>query len=161
VAAKKKVVKKKVVKKKVARKVVKKAASQGPSAADAIHRLDGEFMRTAAAKDSGALVKAFYASEAVLMPPNHPAVEGRDNIRAFLQGLMDSGFTSLKLETTTTASAGDLAYGRGRYVLSMSPPGTAPFQETGKYVVVYRRQGGAWRAVTDMFSSDEPARPSP
>jgi ketosteroid isomerase-like protein len=150
--------------KKVARKAARKAprkvaarpAPKSPGAADTIHRLDAAFMKAANARNGGALVKAFYASDAVLMPPNHAAVEGHTAIQAFLQGLMDAGLTSIKLETTTVASAGDLAYGRGRYTLSMSPVGGAPVQDVGKYVVVYRRQpSGGWRAVADIFNSDQ------
>lgn len=40
--------------------------------ADAIHQLDAEFMKAASARDAAALVAAFYAPEAVLMPPNRP-----------------------------------------------------------------------------------------
>jgi len=149
--------------KKKATKTVKTAQKKAPAAkpagaADAIRRLDAEFMKAGNAKNAAALVKAFYATDAVLMPPNHAAVEGHDKIQGFLQGLMDGGLTSIKLETTTVASAGDLAYGRGRYTLSLSPPGEAPVQDVGKYIVVYRRQpNGAWRAVSDIFNSDQPA----
>ena len=139
-------------------KAVTKAAAKPVSAADAIRQLDEDFMKAANAKEAGALVKAFYAQDAVLLPTNRPIVEGRSNIQAFLQGLIDSGFTGIKLETTRTASAGDLAYGRGRYTLSLTPPGGAPVQHAGKYVVVYRRQpNGSWRAVADIFNSDQPA----
>lgn len=148
--------------KKTAKKVVKAAAKKGPakapSVAEAIGALDAQFMKAANAKDSAALVRAFYAPNAVLMPPNHPIAEGREGIRGFLQGLMDSGFAGIKLETTSTASAGDLAYGRGKYTLSLSPPGGAPVEHIGKYIVVYRRQAnGAWRAVADIFNSDRAA----
>ncbi len=116
-------------------------------------------MKAASAKSAASLVKAFYAPDAVLMPPNHPIVEGRANIQGFLQALIDSGLTSIKLDTTTIAGAGDLAYGRGRYSLTISPPSGTPVQDAGKYVVVYRRQAnGAWRAVTDIFNSDQPAQ---
>jgi ketosteroid isomerase-like protein len=150
--------------KKKATKTTKKAPKKGTGAkparaADAIRRLDTEFMKAANARNAAALVKAFYAADAVLMPPNHPAVEGRANIRGFFQGLIDSGLTNIKLETGTIASAGDLAYGRGRYILALSPAGAAPVQDVGKYVVVYRRQlSGAWRAVSDIFNSDQPAQ---
>jgi ketosteroid isomerase-like protein len=100
-------------------------------------------------------VKAFYAQDAVLMPPNHAIVEGRGQIQNFLQGLITAGFSGIKLETTTITSDGDLAYGRGRYTLSMSPPGGAAVQDEGKYIVVYRRQGKTgWRAIADIFNSD-------
>ncbi|HET7874959.1 MAG TPA: DUF4440 domain-containing protein [Methylomirabilota bacterium] len=145
---------------KAAKKVMKKAVTKAPGAADAIRRLDAEFIKAANAKDSAALVRAFYAADAVLMPPNHPVVEGRSNIQGFLQGLMDGGLTSIKLETPTIASAGDLAYGRGHYALSMTPPGGTPVQNTGKYIVVYRRTAaGGWKAIADIFNSDAPAQP--
>jgi ketosteroid isomerase-like protein len=144
---------------KAAKKPARKAAKPRPAgAADAIRQLDAEFMKAADARNAAALVKAFYDPRAVLMPPNHAAVEGRADIQNFLQGLMDSGLASIKLETTTTASAGDLAYGRGRYTLTLSPPGGSPVEDVGKYVVVYRRQpSGGWRAVSDIFNSDNPA----
>ena len=144
--------------KKAVKKAAKRPAAKPGGAADAIRRLDAEFMKAANARNVAALVKAFYATDAVLMPHNHPIVEGRTGIQGFLQGLVDGGFTGIKLETTTIASVGDLAYGRGRYTLSMSPPGGAPVQNVGKYIVAYRRQaGGAWRAVADIFNSDQAA----
>jgi ketosteroid isomerase-like protein len=143
--------------KKAPNKAVKRSARKPAGAADAIYRLDAEFMKAASAKNAAALVKAFYAPDAVLMPPNHGLVEGRAKIEGFLQGLIEAGLTGIKLETMTIASAGDLAYGQGRYTLSLSPPGGAPVQDVGKYVVVYRRQAnGSWRAVSDIFNSDQP-----
>jgi ketosteroid isomerase-like protein len=143
--------------KKAPKKAAKRSARKPVGATDAIYRLDAEFMKAASAKNAAALVKAFYAPDAVLMPPNHGLVEGRAKIAGFLQGLIDAGLTSIKLETMTVASAGDLAYGQGRYTLSLSPPAGAPVQDVGKYVVVYRRQAnGSWRAVSDIFNSDQP-----
>lgn len=145
--------------KKTARKPVKKKMGEKPGgAAPAIQRLDVEFMKAVSARDAAALVRGFYAPDAVLMPPNRPIVEGREQIQGFLQGLMDSGLRGIKIETTSTASGGDLAYGRGRYTLSLAPPGGAPVHDTGKYVVVYGRQAnGGWRAIADIFNSDQPA----
>ncbi len=141
-----------------AKKTANRPAAKRGGAPNAIRQLDVEFMKAANAKNAGALVRAFYAPDAVMMPPNHPIVEGRTGIQGFLQSLIDGGFTSIKLDTTTVASAGDLAYGRGRYTLSMSPPGGAPVQDIGKYVVVYRRQAnGSWRAVADIFNGDQAA----
>jgi ketosteroid isomerase-like protein len=90
------------------------------------------------------------------MPPNHPAVEGRDNIRGFLQGLIDAGATGIKLITASVSSAGDVAWERGAYVLSMAPAGGAGAEDRGKYIVCYRRRpDGSWRAVADIFNSDQ------
>ncbi len=139
---------------KASKKPVKRAVAKSP-AAESIRQLDAEFMKAVNARSAGALVKAFYAENAVLMPPNHPVVEGVTAIQRFLQGFMDSGLTSMKLDTTMTGSAGDLAYGRGRYTLSLSSPGGAPVHDEGKYIVVYGRQSnGSWRAIADIFNSD-------
>jgi ketosteroid isomerase-like protein len=144
--------------KKGMKKATKRPAPRPAGAADAIRRLDAEFMKAANAKNPAALVKAFYARDAVLMPPNHPLVEGHAGIQGFLQGLIDSGFTGIKLETTSVASVGDLAYGQGRYTLSLAPASGAPVQHVGKYIVVYRlAASGAWRAVADIFNSDQAA----
>jgi ketosteroid isomerase-like protein len=151
--AKKKVAKRPAAK--ASKKPVKRPAAKSTGAAEAIRKLDAEFMKAANGKNAGALVKAFYAADAVLMPPNHPIVEGTTAIQGFLQGLIDGGLTSIKLETTSVAASGDLACGQGRYALSLSPAGAAPIQDEGKYIVVYRRQSnGSWRAVSDIFNSD-------
>ncbi len=78
---------------KVTQKPAKRAAAKPLDAADAIRQLDAEFMTAANAKDASALVKAFYAQDAVLMPPNHAIVEGRGQIQNFLQGLITAGFS--------------------------------------------------------------------
>lgn len=136
----------------------RRPAPKTAGAADAIRRLDATFMKAISAKNAGALVRAFYAPDAVLMPPNHPSVEGHAGIQGFLQGLIDSGLSRIVLETTSVASVGDLAYGRGRYTLTLAPAAGTPGQDTGKYIVVYRRApGGPWRAVADIFNSDQAA----
>ena len=143
-----------------AKPAARKRAAPGPSPAAAIVKLDQDFMKGVAAKDARALVSAFYAPDAVLLPPNQPAVEGREAIRAALQGLMDAGVTSIKLTTQKVWSTGALAFARAQYTLSMVPPDGVPVEDTGKSLVCYRRQpNGSWRAILDMFSSDQAAKP--
>ncbi len=89
--------------KKAPKKAAKQPAPKAPGATDAIQQLDAEFMKAANAKKAGALVKAFYAPDAVLMPPNRPIVEGRAGIQSFLQSLIDSGLSGIKLESWCTA----------------------------------------------------------
>ena len=145
--------------KKAPKKALKQTARKGPSVSEAIHTLDAAFTKAVAARDSQVLVSGFYAPDAVLMSPNQPAIIGRENIRVALQGMMDAGVTSLKLETIEIGSAGDLAWERARYTLSMTPSGGAPIQDVGKSLVVFRRQpNGTWRAIVDMYSSDQPAQ---
>src|SRR5262249_45000930 len=147
---------KKKAPRKTARKASKRPSARTADVTDAIRRLDVAFMKAADARNVAALVKAFYAADAVLMPPNHPLREGRADIQAFLQGLIDRGFSSIKLDTVTVEPAGDRASGGGSSTLQMAPAGGPPVQDVGKYVVVYRRQpNGAWRAIADIFNSDQ------
>ena len=151
-----------MAKKKVAKRVaqaskkpVKRAAAKSTGAAEAIQKLDTEFMKAANGKNASAMVKAFYAADAVLMPPNHPIVEGKAAIQQFLQGMMDWGSPVSRWRRPPRPPPVISACGQGRYALSLSPAGAAPIQDEGKYIVVYRRQpNGSWRAARDIFNSD-------
>src|SRR4051812_47591367 len=123
-----------------------------------LRSLDEALVRHARNKDVTALIPAYYAPEAKLLPPNAPLVDGIEAIRSFWQGLIDAGLTDLTLETTTIDSSGDLAYGVGRYTFTIPSSSGDRTSDQGKYLVVFRRQGdGSWRAVADMFSSDQAA----
>jgi ketosteroid isomerase-like protein len=131
--------------------------AEARSQVNEFRELDIIFERSVANKDAGTLVNGFYSDDAVLMPPNHPAVEGKANIQTFLQGLMDQGATGITLETIRHDGEGDLAYAQGKYVLTLTTPDGTSVDDTGKYVVTYRRQtDGGWRVVTDFFNSDNP-----
>ena len=134
-------------------------AAKRISVTAAVRQLDAQFMRAANARDVKVGVMAFYASNAVVMPPNHPLIKGRENIRKFWQGFIDSGASNVKLKTTTIEAVGGLAYGRGAYSFSMPTAEGSTVGEVGKYIVIYRRQrDGSWRAVADIFNSDRAAQ---
>ena len=73
---------------------------------------------------------AFYADDAVLMPPNAPAFNGAANVRQFWGGLLAAGKTDVDLTTEDVIASGDLAVERGRFEV------TVPFKDSGKYIVV-------------------------
>jgi ketosteroid isomerase-like protein len=119
-------------------------------AAEQMRAMDAEFARNANSGNANALVEAFYANDAQLLPPNSPKVSGKPAITQFWQGFMAAGASDVQLETADISASGDLAYGVGAYKFKMAG---AP--QEGKYVVVYRRQqNGRYRAVVDMFSSN-------
>lgn len=120
--------------------------------------MDEEFVRNVNSKDVEALVSAFYAEDAELLPPNAPVMSGHVAIREFWKGMLVAGLKVFVLETKRIAESGDLAYGSGVYELTVSPPGAGTISDQGKYVVVYRRQqDGRWKAVADIFNSSRPA----
>ena len=122
----------------------------------ALRALAQEFARNANAGDAGTLVSGFYTEDATLLPPNAPLIRGIQEIRGFWQGVLDAGAGDATLETVQVDSSGDLAYEIGRYSFSMPSPSGGRTRDQGKYLAVFRRQpDGKWKAVADMFSSDQ------
>jgi uncharacterized protein (TIGR02246 family) len=123
----------------------------------AVRALDAEFIRNANAGDATALTGAFYAKDAVLLAPGAPRLNGAEAIRGFWQAFIDGGVKDVSIETTDLEEAGDLAYGLGTYTCTMPAPGGERVRDTGKFIVVYRRQAdGAWKVIADQFNSDLP-----
>ena len=105
-----------------------------------------------------ATVAAGYAEDAVFMPPNEPAVEGRAAIRVWWEASSTPFLTQFTLPPTKIDGRGDLAYVRGTYAMTIMPEGAPePFQESGKYVVIMQKQpDGSWLVVLDIWNSDLP-----
>jgi len=127
-------------------------ATGQPDVESAIRALGDGFVRHFNAADADQLVQAFYAEDARLLPPNHPMVTGRSQIREGLQGFFAAGLGEIAIDTAEIGCSGDLAYRIGTY--SMGKP--AP--DRGKFIDIYRRQAdGSWKCIADMFSSDQAA----
>jgi uncharacterized protein (TIGR02246 family) len=95
-------------------------------------------------------IAALYAEEAVLMPPGHQLVEGRDSVRAFWSRGMEPGF---RMTTMRVEVSGATAYVVGRYYV---PPDDEDDAETGKYLIALRRErDGAWRITADIWNADD------
>ena len=108
-------------------------------------------------KGDVATVAGLYATDAKVLPPNSQMVEGRQNIQAFWQSLVKMGAKLSQLETTHVESHGDLAYEVGTYTLNIQPASGQAVTDTGKYVVVWKRQGGEWKLVADIWNTNMPA----
>ena len=100
-----------------------------------------------------AAVGATYTPDAVLLPPNGPVVQGRAAIQAFLATFPP--ISDMQLTTVEVEGAGDLAFVRGTYTMTLMPPGAPAIADTGKYLEIRKRQAdGTWLISHDMFSSD-------
>jgi uncharacterized protein (TIGR02246 family) len=117
-------------------------------------------MKAALGKDF-ATWAALFLDDAVVNPPNEPAVKGRTAIRAWLEKFPP--MTEFKLNNVMVDGREDLAYVLGTYTVTIAPPGApGPVKDSGKFVTVLRRQAdGQWLVAVDMFSSDLPAAPPP
>lgn len=113
------------------------------------------------AKDA-AKVASFYADAATVMPPNAPAIHGRQDIEAFFKGGIDGGITNFQLTPAESAAGGSQAFEAGSYSMTISAPNGAPaLTDRGKYVMILRRTGGTWKIVYDIFNSDLPPAAPP
>lgn len=147
------------------------ASSCGPSsavdnrAADAaaIQALDEQWSAAAARNDLAATV-AFYADDAVLLPPNAPIARDPKSIRDNWAAMLGPGTViSWKVSKAEAAKSGDLGYLYGTYSLSMKDPKGGPaVNDTGKMVEIWKKQDdGKWKCIVDTFNSDLPPAPAP
>jgi ketosteroid isomerase-like protein len=101
-------------------------------------------------------VASIYAPDARVMPPGSEMVTGQD-IQAYWQGVIDSGVTGGRLETVRLEEHDDLAVEEGRYRVQVG----TDIVDTGKYVVVHRRQpDGAWKIAVDIWNSSQAPQPA-
>jgi ketosteroid isomerase-like protein len=128
----------------------------GLSEADrtAIRQADETDMKMMNAKDwKGDL--ALYEEDAIELPPNQPAVQGKAAIQAWEESLPP--FSNFQEESLEIQGRGDLAYDRGTYSMTMTLPGAAPIKDHGKYLTIWQKQaGGLWKVSRVMFNSDVP-----
>ena len=94
-----------------------------------------------------------FTPDAILMPPNGPAVIGRSAIAEWEQ-TNESGFR-IAFDLETIDGDGDTAYVRGRSCVFI-PNGTGGYGvDAGKFLEVRQRQSdGTWLIKADIFNSD-------
>ena len=97
---------------------------------------------------------ALYTEEGQVLPPNGDFVRGPEAIQGFWQAVMDMGIKEVQLETGEVEGHGDTAIevstltllGEGGQVL-----------DRGKYIVIWKQEGGQWKLHRDIFNSSLPA----
>jgi uncharacterized protein (TIGR02246 family) len=119
-----------------------------------IHAVHDQFSAAVLRQDFDA-VAALYADEAVLLPPNEPAVHGRAAIRRWTAAV--PRVTRIVLQVDDVDGRADVAYMRGSFAMTLEPEGAPPLSVAGKYVEILKKQpDGAWRFAVDIFNSDTP-----
>jgi ketosteroid isomerase-like protein len=82
-------------------------------------------------------------------------IKGRQEIQKFYQGFLDSGVKAVKLETLELEEHGDTAYEVGRYTVFAAAGKTL---NAGKYVLIWKREGGQWKYHPDIGVTSMPTR---
>ncbi|HET9742397.1 MAG TPA: DUF4440 domain-containing protein [Terriglobales bacterium] len=122
----------------------------------AIKNLDQQWSEAVQAKDLDKSV-SFYGKGASVFPFNAPIASGPENIRQLWQHLFGAPGFHLEFSPTKieVSKSGDMAYDIGTFELTMNDAQGNPTTTPGKYVVVWRKQNGQWKAVADIFNIDK------
>lgn len=124
--------------------------------AQAIRDLDARLSRAAQNRDAEAF-GAFFAENAVQLPPGSPPLRGRTAIQESAAGLLGAG-ADLRFETleVKVSTFGDMAFSRGMFYLTLETPG-GPIRDEGSYLEVWEKVAGEWKITADIYNSDLPA----
>jgi ketosteroid isomerase-like protein len=120
--------------------------------------LDEEWSATAARNDLNGTV-AFYADNAVLLPPNAPIATNKKSIRESWAGLLGPHTSvSWKWSKVEVAQSGELGYIYGTYKLAIAASiQSVAVNDTGKFLEVWKKQpNGKWKCIVDTYNSDLP-----
>ncbi len=102
-------------------------------------------------KGDSAGIASLYASDAKLMAPNGPAIQGNSGIISAFSGLLKSGIAKAELKTVDLWGTEALLSEEGTYALSGKD---GKGLDKGKYIVLWKKEGGNWKIFRDIFNSD-------
>ena len=86
------------------------------------------------------------ARDIVWVPPGVDAIVGRTAVREWLAPFFETYDYAFDLAVESLRPAGTIAVERGSFRSRMVPrTGDDPMEHGGRYLVLWRRDGGAWR----------------
>lgn len=117
-----------------------------------IMQANERFMSLFAAGDAAAFVEGMYTEDAILYPPNSPAVFGKDAMEALWGGMMEAGVEP-KVKTKSALAHGKTAIEEGTVDIFA---GGQKVDEV-KYMVIWKKVKGEWMMHRDMWNGIKPA----
>ena len=101
-------------------------------------------------------VLAEYAEDAVLMPPEAPAVVGKEALRTSWSEFLGQNTPDWHFTIEDIRVSGDLGFVRGEFAVSITEKESNKTEEDeGKSVFVFQRQSdGTWKTVIEIFNSN-------
>ena len=105
----------------------------------------------AAGKRDFSTLSEVYTKGARILPPGAEMIEGLEHIQAFWhQAAETMGLKSLQLSTQSLDVTGDTAIEIGRGELATDHPSSPT---TVKYVVIWKKEEGAWKWDVDIWNA--------
>lgn len=105
---------------------------------------------------------SLWADDGIQMPPDNPAVVGKENIKAGLQSSFHLYNWNMTINGEEVRVAGNWAFARGNYTYTLTPKEEGKtINGNGKYLSILAKQAdGSWKFARDCFNSNVPP-PSP
>lgn len=100
-------------------------------------------------------IASFYAEKGMVLPPNSNIVEGSQQIESFWQAMMNLGAKNIQLQVLEAEQHDDTAYEVGRATIMSE--GNQAIDDI-KYIVIWKRENGAWKIYRDIFNSNNKAQ---
>ena len=128
----------------------------------AINGLLNAFDSAANASDADGLV-ALYMDNAVRIPPNEPALMGKEAIRGHFQQYYDQFTEEVDNVVVDVHVSGDLVFSRGTYTINITlRAGGESFKTKGSWVSIQKKQSdGSMKVVCDIWSDESLVSPLP
>lgn len=98
-------------------------------------------------------VAALYADDAIVMPPDTPAVAGKAAIKGYFDDDIGNHWAKLSVKAEASEVSGDWGWRSGTWS-AVDSPGVS-----GKYIEVWHRSAGAWKLHRDIWNADSVAPP--
>jgi uncharacterized protein (TIGR02246 family) len=117
----------------------------------AISAANQVFMEAFARGDAAGVAR-LYTGDGQLLPPGGDAQAGSVAIERFWSGVMTMGIKAAELSTVEIEDHGNTAIEIGQYALAGDEGQTL---DRGKYVVVWKRDGGAWKLHRDIWNTSQ------
>ena len=119
---------------------------------EAIEAANAKFSAIAAQGD-GATLAGLYAKDGAVMPAGSDPIRGTQAIAKFWQNAFSSGVAAIELKTVEVYGQGATATEVGEYALRDK---AGKLLDRGKYIVIWHNEGGQWKLLRDMFSTNVP-----
>ena len=100
-------------------------------------------------------IMAFWAEDAVMMPPGMPALEGKQAIRNYVEAASQLPGFQIRWEPASVhvASSGYMAYMIEHNVITIDDSLGNPITTHGKVVTIWQKDaGGSWKNVIDIWN---------
>jgi ketosteroid isomerase-like protein len=127
-------------------------AQTAASDSAALHERARQFSAAYVRGDADAMTE-LYTADAVLFPEQSAPITGHEAVRRYWTLAPRRRITRHVLMPARITVDGEHAYDYGTFEIAGERDGTAwgPFR--GKYVIVWRREGGSWRMHLDIWNS--------